>query len=466
MFSVIFANNKTIQTGKEFDDISYGIGKDGKIPWKCPEDLELFKKTTMNSILIMGRKTVENLPRLEGRIVFCLSRSGKLERDMNNSRLFPSLDSAFQTCLSEYPEKKIFVAGGKEVYSEAFSRFGNNLIELHISVVNDISECDTFIRYKDYSHLGLSCRKDTFLSDKLHYYVLSKPVGAGEGRYLSLAQKVLQEGEKRICRNGETSSLFGENLTFNLQEGFPLLTTKKMFFRGIVEELLFFVRGDTDTKLLEEKGVNIWKGNTERKFLDSLGKTERPDGIMGPMYGYQWRHFGAKYCQKTGKPLEKGIDQLKNVIDTIRKDPASRRILLTDFNPAQAGEGVLYPCHSIVVQFYVSGEFLDMYCYNRSQDLFLGTPFNIASSALLLTLIAEICNLKPRKLQMGMGDVHIYSGHYEKVEEQIARQPYPFPKIILKKKIHELEDLEKLQSSDIVVHGYYSEPAIKAEMVA
>jgi thymidylate synthase len=256
--------------------------------------------------------------------------------------------------------------------------------------------------------------------------------------------------------------MFFKNMSFDLRKGFPILTTKKMFFRGIVEELLFFLRGETDSKVLEKKGINIWRGNTERKFLDHNGFKDREPGMMGPMYGYQWRFFGAEYEESTGKPKTVGVDQLKYVIDTIVKDKNSRRIIMTDFNPSQAFSGVLFPCHSIIVQFYVYENYLDMYCYNRSQDLFLGTPFNISSSALLLSIIAKKTGLYPRYLHIGMGDVHLYEEHLELINIQRDRIPYSLPQLILP----EIDVFENIKTEDIVLQNYLSHPAIKANMVS
>jgi dihydrofolate reductase/thymidylate synthase len=276
---------------------------------------------------------------------------------------------------------------------------------------------------------------------------------------------VLNNSVERKSRNSVVKSTFFKNMTFDIRNGFPLLTTKKMFFRGIVEELLFFIRGQTDSNILESKGVNIWKGNTSREFLDSLNLRGRKEGIMGPLYGYQWRYFNSKYDETTGKPLEKGIDQFQNVIDCIKNNPESRRILMTDFNPEQANEGVLYPCHSIILQFYVDGDMLDMSCYYRSQDLFLGVPFNIASSALLLCIVSKICNKTPRYLHICMGDVHIYEHHYEQVKIQCDRQAYVFPTLKIKN-ISSIEEAENLTYKDFILENYRSHPIIKAEMIA
>jgi thymidylate synthase len=241
-----------------------------------------------------------------------------------------------------------------------------------------------------------------------------------------------------------------------------------MFLKGIIEELLFFIRGETDSKLLESKGINIWKGNTSREFLDANGFKDRKEGEMGPMYGSIWRNFNVSITDETkdiSSPIKFGIDQLQNVINEIRNNPTSRRILLTTYNPSQAHLGVLYPCHSITIQFYIQNEFIDMFCYNRSSDLFLGLPFNIASTSLLLCIIAKITKLTPRYVNISLGDVHVYGNHEKAVQEQIIRIPYIFPHIELPE-IKELEDIEKASWTDFKFQNYSYYPSIKAEMVA
>ena len=255
-------------------------------------------------------------------------------------------------------------------------------------------------------------------------------------------------------------------MTYDLRSGFPLLTTKKMFLRGILEEFIFFLKGETDSTELSEKKVRIWEGNTTEEFIRNRG-LDYAQGVMGPMYGYQWRFFNADYQIDTnGKPLPPsgGVDQLANVIELIKNDPDSRRILMTAYNPEQAEQGVLYPCHSITIQFYVDEDFLDMFCYNRSNDAFHGVPFNIASSSLLLMVVAKLTGKIPRFFHMTMGDTHIYSEHLKQVEEQISRIPFRFPTLNIPD-IHTLADLENLQSSDFILSEYQCHPAIKAEMV-
>jgi dihydrofolate reductase/thymidylate synthase len=474
-----------------------GIGLKGQIAWSCPEELKLFRRKTMGAVLIMGRKTVENLPKLSNRTIICVSRKTDLDTSKykNPCTVFKSVESALTYAKEMYPDKKIFISGGGGIYNYTFAYLRDHIDSLHISFMKENYTCDTFI-YINQNDWELI---DTNTHESFTHHVLKYNYGCnnsenkletmmnlsydpnGEAQYLKLIKEALT-WEKRDTRNGVTRSSFNNHLSFDLSKGFPLLTTKKMFTRGIIEELLFFIRGETDTTPLKEKKVRIWEGNTDRAFLDKIGMPNRKEGIMGPMYGYQWRYFNAEYDEKTGNPVStrpltclcvagqrdvtKGVDQLKHVVDTIRNDPQSRRILMTDFNPAQASQGVLYPCHSIILQFYVNQGKLDMFCYIRSSDMFLGLPFNIASSSILLILIATITNLEPGNLHITLGDSHIYEDHIDQVKEQISRHPYKFPTLRIKKEIHEIDDIERLIPKDFEVVNYHHYPSIKAKMVA
>jgi thymidylate synthase len=447
-----------------------GIGINGRMAWYCREDLILFRKKTMNNILILGRKTAQNLPRLNGRTIFCLTRDLNLDTScfQNKCIIVSSLSEAIYKAKHLYNDKKIFVAGGGEIYQQCLQPdLITELGEMHLSLFQQLYPCDTFIPLYF---------RDWIIKEKNDYSTFSHYVlrynNNGEKQYLTLLAQVLHTGISRIGRNGETKSVFKRDLSFDLRQGFPLLTSKKMFWRGVVEECLFFLRGDTDSKKLSSSGVHIWDSNTKREFLDQLGLDSRPEGIMGPMYGYQWRNFNASYDEKTGKPLEKGIDQLALILNTISKDKNSRRIIMTSFNPIQVSMGVLYPCHSLIIQFYIcpkengeNGENIDMFCYNRSQDLFHGTPFNIASSALLLTIVAKISGLTPRYLHLTMGDTHIYQSHYKIVEQQLIRFRYEFPSLIINKNLSNLFDVENLSFQDFILNDYKFEPSIKARMV-
>jgi thymidylate synthase len=430
-----------------------GIGFKNKLPWHYPEELKLFKNITINSILICGRNTFENLPTLQNRELYVVGQNHQ----------FKTIEEAINT--AKQTDKNIFVIGGGQIYDYVFRK--KLVSKIYISIIKNNYNCDTFFNMKYLEEFTTINHID--YNDFIHYELEFNPSQHNEREYLNLIQEVLDNGELRNTRNGNTLSLFGKNMKFDLRYGFPLLTTKKMFLKGIIEELLFFIRGETDSTILEEKGVNIWKGNTSKEFIQKLN-LPYDKGIMGPMYGYQWRYFNKNYLiDENGKPIKyhssNHIDQLKNAINTIQNDPTSRRIIMTDFNPLQANEGVLYPCHSIIIQFYVQNEYLDMYCYNRSQDTFLGTPFNITSSAIFLMIIAKITKLTPRYLNMGLGDCHIYKQHIDAVKEQLSRIPYKFPQLTFKN-IETIEDAENLTFSDFQLIDYKYHLPIKVEMIA
>lgn len=299
---------------------------------------------------------------------------------------------------------------------------------------------------------------------------MSPSINQEESNYLKLLSDILEKGNLRQDRTGVgTKSLFGTNLRFSLEENkLPLLTTKKVFARGIIEELLFFIRGETDTKKLEAKGINIWKGNTSREFLDKRKLTYLSEGSMGKGYGFQWRKFGADdehdiAWQRTTIPTEYGVDQLKIALDMIKNDPYSRKILVSAWNPQQLHEMALEPCH-YSFQFYVHDNKLSLQWQQRSVDAFLGLPFNCASYAILTHIFAKACNLQPGELIFNGGDTHIYLNHIDQVKEQLTRDPYPFPTLTINKKIETIEDIEKLEFNDFIIENYQSHTAIKADM--
>ena len=435
-------------------DLNNGLGLNKTIPWHLPQDLNLFNTKTQNSSIIIGRKTLESLPKinLTNRNLITIS---SLKKENIVSKNEYKLCSSFEEALEEAEkyDRHSYIAGGAQLFEYIIKKHYERINIFHLSVINDVYDCDTYL--PSFNHLFLIqslIQYDNFI----HYELIKCSSEYGENQYIQLIRDVLSEGERRVCRNGVTISSFGKNLKFDLRNGFPLLTTKKMFTRGIIEELLFFIRGDTNSKILEEKGINIWKGNTSREFLDSIDMKDREEGDMGPMYGYQWRHFNANNDNR-------GIDQLRNVVDLIKRDPTSRRILMTDYNPEQAHLGVLFPCHSIIIQFYVQNEYLDMYCFNRSSDLGLGLPFNIASSSLLLMLVSKLTNLNPRYFILSLGDSHIYEEHIEAINEQIKRIPYSFPHLRLPD-INDLCDIDNLNASDFELINYQSHNKVLMDM--
>jgi len=290
-----------------------------------------------------------------------------------------------------------------------------------------------------------------------------------EKNYLELLHDILVTGEEKSDRTGVgIYSSFGTTLRFSLRDGkVPMLTTKKMFTKGVIEELLFFLRGESDTKILEAKGVNIWKGNTTREFLDKTGLSHFPEGYMGKMYGFQWRHWGAEQVvdPKTNEIVMKsGVDQIANVINLLKNDPNSRRIVVSAWNAGDLKEMCLAPCHPMF-QFYVTnGDELSCCFYMRSVDMFLGFPFNLLSYAILTHIIAKTVGMKAKEIVFMGGDTHIYKSHIVQVGEQISREPFAFPTMIINKELNSITDIEQLQFSDFKFEGYQSHPAIKAEM--
>lgn len=285
----------------------------------------------------------------------------------------------------------------------------------------------------------------------------------GEKGYLALLEDIISNGEKRSDRTGVgTSSIFGTQLKFDLSDGkIPLMTTKRMFSKGIIEELLFFLRGESDTKILEEKGVNIWKGNTTREFLDKRGLTYLPEGNMGPMYGKQWRDWGGS--EHDTPYHHKGVDQIANTIDLLKKDPFSRRIVVSALNVEELPDMCLHPCHPLF-QFYVNDDKLSCLFFMRSVDMFLGFPFNVASYGVLTHIMAKVTGLKADKLTFMAGDAHVYNNHHDQVLEQISRVPYGFPTLSINKELNSIEDIENLKFKDFKIEGYKYHPSIKAEM--
>ena len=287
-----------------------------------------------------------------------------------------------------------------------------------------------------------------------------------EYQYLNLINKVVTLGKLRKTRNANTISLFSEKMDFDISKSFPLLTTKKVYFKGVVKELLWFLNGKTNSKDLENDKVNIWKGNSSREFLDSIGLINNEEGDCGPIYGFQWRHFNAEYQGYSADYTGKGIDQLQNIIDQIKTNPNSRRMFMTAWNPCQLSEMALPPCH-VSYQFYVREEgndkYLDCMMYQRSGDLFLGVPFNIASTSLLVYILANICNLSPGKVSIVIGDAHIYEDHMEQVKTQLSRNPTKLPTLKINKVLNSIEDLSY---EDIILEDYNPQSTIKASMIA
>jgi thymidylate synthase len=289
-----------------------------------------------------------------------------------------------------------------------------------------------------------------------------------EHQYLNLLKKIIEDGYLEDGRNGKTKSIFGYAMRFSLTNGkIPILTTKKTAWKTCLKELLWFIRGETNNKLLQEQGVHIWDANSSKEVMEKKGLGHYPEGYLGPLYGYQWRQFNANYDTGTGAPLEgeQGIDQLQQIIDCL-KDPAqrnSRRLILTAWNPCQLDEMALPPCH-ILCQFNVhDGNKLSCALYQRSCDVPLGIPFNIASYSFLTHLLAKHCGLEAYEFIHFMGNSHIYEEHIESIKTILERTPYEFPTVNI---INLKEDISSYELSDFNVSGYNCHDVIKMKMVA
>mmetsp|Transcript_53597 Transcript_53597/g.117598 ORF Transcript_53597/g.117598 Transcript_53597/m.117598 type:complete len:316 (-) Transcript_53597:125-1072(-) len=282
-----------------------------------------------------------------------------------------------------------------------------------------------------------------------------------EYQYLDLIAHILDKGVESGDRTGTgTKAVFGAQSRYNLRESFPLLTTKRVFWRGVVEELLWFVRGDTNAKNLHDKDVKIWDGNASREFLDKRGLQHREEWDLGPVYGFQWRHFGAKYQNMHTDYTGQGVDQLAEVIKTIKENPTDRRMIISAWNPADLDQMALPPCH-MFCQFFVDTDKTELSClmYQRSCDVGLGVPFNIASYALLTCMVAQVCGLKPGDFIHSMGNTHVYLNHVEPLKEQLQRTPRPFPTLTINP---DKTDIDSFSFEDFKLAGY--DPHKKIEM--
>ena len=260
-------------------------------------------------------------------------------------------------------------------------------------------------------------------------------------QYLDLLQTILDKGTKKHDRTGTgTISYFGYQMRFPLSEGFPLVTTKKVHLKSIIYELLWFLNGDTNVKYLQDNGVRIWN-----EWADE-------NGDLGPVYGYQWRHWRT--------PQGREVDQIKNLIEGLKKNPDSRRHIVSAWNPADVDDMALPPCHTMF-QFYVNDNRLSCQLYQRSGDSFLGVPFNIASYALLTMMVAQVCGFELGDFVHTLGDAHIYLNHLKQVKLQLSRQPFPLPQMVINPNV---KDIFSFKYEDFEIKNYQCHPTIKGEI--
>jgi dihydrofolate reductase/thymidylate synthase len=447
---------------------SWGIGKDGKLPWALPGDLAFFKALTCSvsepggvNAVLMGRSTWLSLPPkfrpLPSRLNVVISASGALRahgKPPSNApapRFPPSsvraltgapaaadapgdgaalpegvlLAASLEAALEALPVRveTAYVIGGARLYEEALA--SPRCEAVHLTAVELMPDpvCDvhapalglalatggSFALWSASSPQrapgGEAAGRFTFLhyvrrgaeAPPVSFGSRGSPVAPHEERqYLGLIADIMAQGATRGDRTGTgTLSLFGRQMRFDLRRSFPLLTTKRVFWRGVAEELLWFVSGSTDARRLRDKDIHIWDGNGSRAFLDGAGLGHREEWDLGPVYGFQWRHFGAPYSDMHADYAGAGVDQLAEVVRKLRHAPHDRRIVLSAWNPAALAEMALPPCH-MFAQFYVAGGELSCLMYQRSCDMGLGVPFNIASYALLTRMLAHVSGACPR----------------------------------------------------------------------
>jgi len=439
-----------------------GIGFEGGIPWHLKKDLQYFKEKTSGGVVIMGRKTWESIPEkfrpLNNRLNVILTRNSYSVSASEGVLVFDSLVNALESLDTD---REIFIIGGGELYTECMRVYSDRIQRLYITDIYNDYECDTFFDIDSTnSNFKLDKVSPFHEENGIHFRFteLSRD-GAWENKeemnYLQGLRDIYNHGELRENRTGiDTKSIFGMSWKYDLSDTFPLMTTKRMFVRGIFEELMFYLSGKTDNAILQEKGIHIWDGNTSREFLDNRALGRYKEGDMGETYGFNFRHFGAIYKGCEHDYTYQGYDQIDNVIRLIKHDPTSRRILITLWNPSTLHNATLPSC-LYQYQFYVdiARKKLNILLNMRSSDYFLANNWNVCTGAFLVHLICNLngIDLTPGELTIMTGDTHIYSTHYKGVLENLERSPTPFPKLVVKRQCDSLTDFT---FSDIELIGY------------
>lgn len=505
---------------------NYGIGLKNSIPWYIPEDLKYFKLLTTPkyneySFVIMGSKTWDSIndkyKPLKNRINIVLSNNieykNKQEHKYSNLNLdgntfktgiyFYTLDEFIKNRvkIEEFYKNSInqfrnsnsndyikmmfnyYVIGGETIYEQFMNYDINiNIYATEIYTEKSILEYDKYIKisntftiehitefYKsdELQHYNGNSFNIWFRYIKYNNYKRFNYNYSSEILYLELMRRIIDNGQVNIDRTGiGTLSLFGEMLKYNLRDTFPISTTKKIFFRAIFEELMLYLSGKTDNKILNDKGITVWDGNTSRDFLDKRGLNHYEVGDMGQTYGFNMRHYGAKYLGcKYEYSDNYGYDQLMNVIHLIKNDPYSRRIIIDLWDPSTIDNAALPSC-LCKYQFNVNVDKkeLNLAIYLRSSDYFLANNWNTCTGALFVHLLCNLndINLSPGDLTVFIADAHIYKNHIDQVKINLSRNPYPYPKLLFK--CNKQDSILNFKFDDLLLLGYKSHPSIKADM--
>ena len=472
------------------------IGVNNDLYCKIKSDLKMFQNITSTkfnnyeNIIIMGYNTWKSIGKpLKNRINIVISKNHQEElKGVDHIFCFENMEECFKS-IEDIDYGKIFVIGGEYLFSEIIKYYFDSIDLIYQTQI--IEEANQFLLSRfniKYNKIPLhkydiegkikviksidkneegeifDFEKNRYISKEIKYYenIYQKKenINSQEYQYLNLLEEILNHGFKKDSRNSIVYSSFGSKMKFDLREGFPLLTTKKMPWKTILRELLWFIRGSTNNKELQEKNVHIWDANASKEFLETRGLSYE-EGDLGPIYGFQWRHFGADYINHETDYQDQGIDQLQWILDEIKSNPSSRRLVLSAWNPNDLDKMALPPCH-IMVQFNIEGEYIDAQLYQRSGDMFLGVPFNISSYSFLLHIIGKISGYIPRYLIHVIGDTHIYENHIDAVREQLLRVPSTFPTFNIKG----IENIDTINESDFEIINYNYYPTIKAEMIA
>lgn len=433
------------------------IGKDNELPWKIPSELKYFKRITVGNgknAVLMGRKTFESVRHpLSDRINIVITSSIP-KNNLDESVFFcSSVENGIKQCKDQDIEN-IFIIGGRQIYTTVFEKFLDNIETIYFTKIHENYDGNVYLPQFCWDNFFLFSSTLDEQNEKVEYLVYRRHNKTlDEYQYLQLIKNTLQE--PNLCS-------FGCFMKFDLEKGFPLLTTKKMFLRGVIEELLWFLRGETNSNKLKEKNVHIWDKNGSREYLDSVGLTHYEEGDLGPVYGFNFRHYGASYINCHTDYTNKGTDQVQYVLDLIKNNPNSRRILLNLWNPTQLKEVSLPACH-VLYQFKVYNNQLSCCLFQRSGDIGLGIPFNIASASLLTHIFACLSNLRVGTLSHCIGDAHIYKEHVKYLQNQIERKPYCFPLLSIKSRGQ--TKVEDFCVSDFEVKGYTCHEQIKMPLI-
>jgi len=480
-------------------DNTNGIGKDNNIPWNFSKDLTYFKKiTTTNldntkiNIVIMGNNTYKSIPDkykpLPDRLNIILSRSvASTEKLPNLKTIDKILNDNEAIYFSEYINLLLYLNKNKNHINEVFIIGGNFIYELflklriistlYITKIEDYSfDCDINLDIEKYQKqfklTEQNIKYDKNKNNKiLNVHKLNfckyEYVNKEEIKYLKTINKILKNGVYNLDRtNVGTLSIFGKSFSYDIRNyRLPLFTHRKMFIRGIIEELLFFISGKTDTTILENKNVNIWKGNTSREFLDSRGLAHFKVGDMGAGYSFQLRHFGANYINADTNYNGQGFDQLQYIINLIKTDPTSRRIMFSYWNPTDFHKTALLPCH-IQYNFYINVETNELSCNfsMRGSDFILANNYNVCSCAILVFMLCHITGYKPGKIVINITNVHIYMNHIEETKKMIENKPLNFPLLYINDNEKKITNIEDFKYEDFKILFYNSYDKYKFNM--